>query len=79
MYPCLNNMIIKVRASAGAKTNELTQLSELEYKIKVTAPREHGKANNVIIKLLSEHLNIPKSRLTIKSGLMSKVKLIEIS
>lgn len=37
-----------------------------------------GKANQELIQLLAKTFNVPKSQVRIKSGLSSKIKLIEI-
>lgn len=37
-----------------------------------------NRANRALIKLLSEYFGIPKSRITILSGMKSKQKIVEI-
>ncbi|MEW6003258.1 MAG: DUF167 domain-containing protein [Nitrospirota bacterium] len=37
-----------------------------------------NRANSALIKLLSEYFGVPKSRITILSGMKSKNKIVEI-
>jgi len=61
-----------------AGKNEVTKISESEYKIKVTAPPEKGKANEKIVELLAYHLAVPKSSVRIIAGKSTRTKLVEI-
>jgi uncharacterized protein (TIGR00251 family) len=47
-------------------------------KLKLTAPPVEGEANRAVIKFLSKLLNIPKSSITIESGLKSRDKRVLI-
>jgi len=48
------------------------------YIIHLKSPPVDGKANQELIKVLAKQFNIPKSQVTIKSGLSSKNKLVEL-
>ena len=72
---------VKVTPNAGenailmpAEGPEATQLL-----VRVTATPEDGKANGVVLKLLSKALGVPKTALTIVHGSKARVKTIEIS
>ena len=71
-------MLLNIKVTPHANKNEVTQISDLIFKIKVTAAPERGKANDAVIELLSEFLKIPKSQISIKAGKTSREKLIEI-
>jgi uncharacterized protein len=47
-------------------------------RVYVTAVPENGKANKAAINLLSKELGLPKTSLTIISGLTSKDKIVRI-
>lgn len=49
-----------------------------ELKIYLTAVPVDGKANKELIKLLSEKLNVSKSKISIIKGEKSKEKIIEV-
>ena len=68
---------VKVMPRAGK--NEVSKTSEGEYKVKVTAPPEKGKANDAVIKILADYFNVPKSSISIIGGKSTRIKLIEIS
>lgn len=70
---------IKIKVIPRSSRNEIVgAMSDGTLKIKLTAPPVDGKANEALIKLLSDHYNIPKSKIKIVSGLTSKNKTIEI-
>jgi len=48
-------------------------------KIKLTAAPVDNEANIKLVKLLSEHFDVAKSKIKIVSGLTSKNKIIEVS
>ncbi len=71
-------MIIKVKILAKSSRVEIFKLSDKIYKVKLTKPREKGKANSQLIKVLADYFNVSKSRILIKQGQTSNRKIIEI-
>jgi len=71
-------MRIYVKVIPRSFKNEITKISEGEYKVKLTAPPVDGKANDMLIKLLADYFNVPKSSLRILGGKTARIKLIEI-
>ena len=70
-----------MRISVQVKPNsrqEKIEKTNTGYRAHVKAPPIDNQANNALIKLLSVYFKIPKSRITIISGLKSKRKLIKI-
>jgi hypothetical protein len=49
-----------------------------EYKVKLTAAPVDNQANTMLIKVLAEYLNLPKSNLKIVGGKSAKTKIVEI-
>lgn len=47
-------------------------------KIQITAPALENKANQALIKFLSQEMDIPKSQIKIISGLKSRYKVLRI-
>lgn len=76
-----NKFGVRVYAKVTPRSakNEVTKISEGEYKIRVTAVPEKGKANEAVIKLLADYLSVPKSSLNIIGGKSARIKLIEIN
>jgi len=71
-------MKLTINLKPGAKHEKLEKINEHEYRIWVKAQPVDGKANEAMIKALSEHLSIPKSSIEICSGHTSRKKLVEI-
>lgn len=74
-------MIIKVKVIT--KSSENTVIKELTgvytYKIKVTTVAEKGKANERVIKLLADYLQISCGQIRIVTGHKSNIKTLEIN
>ena len=62
----------------NAKADRVERLDPNHFKVFVKASPKEGKANQAVIKALSEYLGIPKSRLMIRSGFSSRNKAVEI-
>ncbi len=71
-------MIIKVKVKPNAKKNEIKQIEENFYEVRVTVVPEKGKANKKVVELLSKHFDVPKSRIKLVRGETSREKLFEI-
>lgn len=71
-------MKITIHARANASKNSVERVGELEYKVWTVKTPEKGEANEAIIKLLSQHLDIPKTSVTLLSGKKSRIKTFEI-
>ena len=62
-----------------ASKNEITKISEGEYKVRLTAAPVDGKANDMLIMLLSKHFKVSKSSLKIVAGKTAKIKMVDIN
>lgn len=69
---------IPVRLKPNAKREKVEADEGGGLRVWVNAPPVEGRANAALIGLLSETLDIPKSYLSIKRGLGSKNKVVEI-
>jgi uncharacterized protein YggU (UPF0235/DUF167 family) len=67
-----------VRLKPNAKREKVEADESGGLRVWVNAPPIEGRANAALIELLSETLDIPKSYLSIKRGLGSKNKVVEI-
>lgn len=72
-------MRIYVKVSPRSSRNEVTKISEGEYKVKLTAPPVDGEANIMLLKILSEYFSVPKSSLQIVGGKSAKTKIVELN
>lgn len=71
-------MIIEVKVKASAKNNEVRELPDGSFEVRVKDAPEKGKANAKVIKLLSKRLHISTERISLKTGGSSKNKLFKI-
>jgi uncharacterized protein len=70
-------MKITVKVTPHAKTEEVVQQDDI-YLVKVRAAAKEGKANDAVIKLLAAYFKVPKSTVTIKTGITGRNKIVEI-
>ncbi|PIP19324.1 MAG: hypothetical protein COX41_03460 [Candidatus Omnitrophica bacterium CG23_combo_of_CG06-09_8_20_14_all_41_10] len=71
-------MKIFVKVKPSSKVERVTKVSENEFILSVKAPAKEGRANEALVRLLSEYFDMPKSRITILKGLTSRDKIIEL-
>lgn len=71
-------MRLIVRVKPNAKTSEILSKTGIEWTVKLHAPPIEGKANEELVRVLSEELDRPKSSIHIIKGVGSKVKTVEI-
>jgi uncharacterized protein (TIGR00251 family) len=72
------NASIKIRVQPGASRNQILGYRGDTLRMRVSAPPEGGRANEAVISLLAEALDVAKSRVTIVRGHSSKEKLIRV-
>ena len=73
-----HGMKISVKVKTNAKENAVEAVDSTHYSVRITAAPAQGKANDMLIKLLAAHFDIPRSRIKIVSGFSSHAKMIEI-
>jgi len=71
-------MKISVRVKPNARKEEIKKLNDNAFILSVKEPAKEDKANQAIIKLLSEYFGVPKSSISIIKGQTSKNKIIQI-
>ena len=69
---------IVVRVQAKARQNEVQGLRDGVWHLRIAAPPTKGRANQELIRFLSDILNVSKSHLKIEKGLTSQKKAIVI-
>jgi uncharacterized protein len=68
----------RVKVKPNSKQQAINEEADGSLTIHLKSPPIDGKANKELIQLLAEKFKISKTRITIKSGLASRHKLIEI-
>ena len=69
---------IEVKVIARASKCEVIQLSENNFKVKLTRPALEGKANEQLREVLSEYFKKPKANVKIVSGEHNALKRVEL-
>jgi len=67
-----------VRVSPGASRSEVVGRRGDSWHVKVTAAPERGRANEAVLRLLSDRLGLPKSRLAVVAGHVARDKVVEL-
>jgi hypothetical protein len=70
---------VSVRVKANAKENKVEETGRNQFSVRVKAAAKEGKANKELIEVLAEHFKVPKSCVTIITGLKSNRKIVEIN
>lgn len=71
-------MKISIRVKPNSKENRIEKTGPNELLVKVKAPPQENKANQEVMKILSKYFQVPRSRISILSGLKSKQKIVKI-
>lgn len=72
-------MLLTVHVKPRAKRNAVNKWLDADtVKVDVTAVPEGGKANEAVIDVLSEALDVPKSAITIVRGATARMKHVRV-
>ena len=72
-------MKLQIKVIPSSSKDGIVGWLEDTLKIKVKAPADKGKANKAVIHVLEKSLSLPRGSVTIKSGLTSCLKTININ
>jgi uncharacterized protein (TIGR00251 family) len=73
-----DGLSLRVRAAPGAKREGITGSFAGAVKVAVQAPPEDGRANERILAVLAEALDLPRKTVTLESGERSRDKRVAI-
>ncbi|MDD8020686.1 MAG: DUF167 domain-containing protein [Acidobacteriota bacterium] len=71
--------VLIVRVQPKSKQQELTKVSETEFRARLISPPDRGKANAELLTLLADYFGLAPSKLRIIRGATSRTKLVEIN
>ena len=69
---------MRVIVQPNASRNEVVGPYNGAVKIKIAAPAIEGRANEELVRFLSEHLDVPAKRISLDKGTTSRVKRLKI-
>jgi uncharacterized protein (TIGR00251 family) len=67
---------LKVRVSPGARQPGIAGRHGDAWKVRVAEPPEDGRANEAVLRLLADTLDLPRARVTLVSGHSSRDKIV---
>jgi len=70
---------IALRVAPGADRARVVGRHGAAWKVRVTAPPENGKANDAVVRLLAETLDVPRADIVIVSGHGARDKLVTLA
>lgn len=71
-------MKVSIKVKPNAKENRVEEIGENQFLVKVKAPPKENRANQEVIETLAEYFEVPKSRVSILTGLKSSQKIVKI-
>lgn len=72
-------MLLNIRVIPRSSKNEIRQMADGSFKIKLTTAPVEGQANEALIELLSKEFGVAKSGIRIVKGERSKNKIVNIT
>ena len=81
--PCLQvatdgSLLLRLHVQPRAAHNQVAGLQGEALKLRLTSPPVDGKANKAVVAFLARLLDLPKSSLSLRSGLQSRTKTVLI-
>ena len=81
--PCLQvtadgGLLLRLHVQPRAAHDQVAGLQGEALKLRLTSPPVDGKANKAVIATLARLLDLPKSCLSLRSGLQSRTKTVRI-
>jgi uncharacterized protein (TIGR00251 family) len=69
---------LRIRVSPGARTTEFVGRHGDGWKVRVAEPPERGRANEALLDLLAERLDVAPAELTVVAGRSGRDKIVEL-
>jgi uncharacterized protein len=70
---------LRLRVSPGAGRARIVGRHGDGWKVRVTAPPEHGRANEAVLRLLADTLALPRASVALVSGHGGRDKVVELT
>jgi uncharacterized protein (TIGR00251 family) len=69
---------VRVRVSPGARRGGVAGRVGEIWKLRVTAPAEGGRANEAVVRLLADTMDVPRRSVSLVSGHTARDKVVEL-
>lgn len=67
-----------ITVKPNAKSQSVERVSDTELLVSVKAPAKDGRANEELIRIVTDFLHIPQSHISIKRGASGRKKILEV-
>jgi len=71
-------MLIRIHVTPNAKEVRVVKVSEDSFEVKVDQRAVGGRANKRLLETLSKHFMVPKSKIFIMKGMISRDKIVRL-
>lgn len=72
-------MVIRIKVKPGSKQTAVDKMPDGSFTVRVKEPAKEGRANDAVIEAISDFLDIPKSRISIRKGAGSRNKVLNVN
>jgi len=79
LKPAADGVLISLKVQPRASRNEIGDVLGSELRVKVSAPPVDSAANEAVVRLIAETLNVPRNRVELVRGQTSRHKAVRIS
>jgi uncharacterized protein len=69
---------LRLHVGPGAARTEIVGRHGDGWKVRVAAAPEHGRANEAVVRLLADALEVPRDAVAVVSGHTSRDKIVEL-
>ena len=69
---------VRVRVSPGARRGGVAGRVGEVWKLRVTAPAEGGRANEAVVRLLADTMDVPRRSVLLVSGHTARDKVVQL-
>jgi uncharacterized protein (TIGR00251 family) len=69
---------VRIRVSPGARRGGVAGRVGEVWKLRVTAPAEGGRANDAVVRLLADTVDVPRRQVALVSGHTAREKVVEL-
>src|SRR4051812_1159333 len=70
---------VRLRVAPGAKRASVVGRHGEAWKVRVAAPPDNGRANDAVVRLLAQTLDVPRESVTLVSGHTARDKIVELT
>lgn len=71
-------MKLRIKVKPNARTEKLEEQPDGSWVAWVKAPPVDGKANEELTRMIASHFDLPRSKITIRSGAGGRMKLVDV-